>query len=114
VEIVKTGSDPETDRVVRWRRIDLKAVIERRFGVVYHQRSLSRLLHALGFSHISARPQHPEQDAEALDSSKDVWPAPGPQAVSLCWLEAVCLNVSAYLRRFELLASMGVRASRSS
>jgi transposase len=47
-EIVETGPDPETDGVVRWRRIDLKAVIERRFGVVYHQRSVSRLLHELG------------------------------------------------------------------
>jgi transposase len=30
---------------VRWRRVDLTAVIEERFGVVYNERSVSRLLH---------------------------------------------------------------------
>ena len=34
----------------RWCRVDLKAVIEDRFGVVYHERSVSRLLHELDFS----------------------------------------------------------------
>lgn len=32
-EIVETGPDPATDGVIRWRRIDLKRVIEARFGV---------------------------------------------------------------------------------
>ena len=32
--IVETGPDPEVDGVVRWRRIDLKRVIEERFGVI--------------------------------------------------------------------------------
>ena len=69
-EIVETGPDPATDGVVRWRRIDLQAVIRERFGVSYHERSVSRLLHELGFSHISARPQHPEQDAGMLQTFK--------------------------------------------
>src|SRR5579863_6254314 len=34
-EIVETGPDRAKDGVVRWRRIDLKHVIEERFGVVY-------------------------------------------------------------------------------
>ncbi len=42
--------------LVRWRRVDLKAVTEEPFGVAYNERSVSRLLHELGFSHISARP----------------------------------------------------------
>ena len=33
--------------VVRWRCLDLKAWIEDRFGVVYHERSVSRLLNEL-------------------------------------------------------------------
>ncbi len=37
--------DPQIDGVVRWRRIDLKEVIRDRFGVDYHERSVSRLLH---------------------------------------------------------------------
>ena len=35
--IVETGPDPVVDGVVRWRRIDLKRVIEERFGVTYCQ-----------------------------------------------------------------------------
>ena len=63
-EIVETGPDPAKDVAVRWRRIDLKRVIEERFGVVYQERSVGDLLHRLGFSHISARPRHPGQKAE--------------------------------------------------
>ena len=75
-EIVEAGPDPDSDGVVRWRRIDLKEVIQDRFGVVYHERSVSRLLHDLGFSHMSARPRHPGQDAEILETFKKTLPAP--------------------------------------
>jgi transposase len=47
-EIVETGPDLATDGVVRWRRIDLKRVIEARFGVVYSERAISDLLAAQG------------------------------------------------------------------
>ena len=69
-EIVETGPDPETDSVVRWRRIDLKRVIEERFGVIYQERTISDLLAALSFSHISARPQHPKQDERVIEAFK--------------------------------------------
>lgn len=69
-EIVETGPDPETDGMVRWRRIDLKRVIEKRFGVVYAERSISRLLADLGFVHISARPQHPGQNPKVIEAYK--------------------------------------------
>src|SRR5512134_2270100 len=55
--LVEAGPDVETDGLVRWRRIDLKQVIRERFGADYHERLVSRLLHNLGFSHMSARPQ---------------------------------------------------------
>ena len=54
-EIVVTDPDPAIDGVVRWRRIDLKRVIEERFGVVYSERAMSDLLAALSFSHINGR-----------------------------------------------------------
>ncbi len=44
------------DCVVRWRRIDLRRVIEDRFGVAYHERYVGKLMKELGFSHMSARP----------------------------------------------------------
>jgi transposase len=69
-EIVETGPDREKDGVVRWRRIDLKRVVEERFGVVYHERTIGKLLKMLGFSHISARPRHPGQKAETIAAFK--------------------------------------------
>lgn len=73
-EIVETGPDLAIDGVVRWRRIDLKRVIEERFGVVYSERAVSDLLAALSFSHISGRPQHPKQDRQVLDGFKKTSP----------------------------------------
>jgi transposase len=69
-EIVETGPDREKDDVVRWRRIDLKRVVEERFGVIYHERTIGKLLKMLGFSHISARPHHPGQKAETIAAFK--------------------------------------------
>jgi len=73
--IVETGPDPSVDGVVRWRRVDLQRVIEERFGVVYSERSISDLLAALCFSHISARPQHPKQDERVIEAFKKTSPA---------------------------------------
>lgn len=74
-EIVETGPDLESDGVVRWRRIDLKRVIEERFGVIYSERSISDLLAALSFSHISGRPQHPKQEGRVIEAFKKTSPA---------------------------------------
>ncbi len=74
--LVEAGPDRQATGIVRWRRIDLKAVIEDRFGVVYHERSVSRLLHEMGFSHLSARPRHPAQKAEVLEDFKKTSHAP--------------------------------------
>ena len=60
---------------MRWRRVDLKAVIEERFGVVYNERSVSRLLHELGFAHIRACPYHPAQKVAVLEDFKKTSPA---------------------------------------
>jgi transposase len=73
--IVETGPDPAIDGVVRWRRIDLKRVIEERFGVTYSERAISDLLAALSFSHISGRPQHPNQDQRVIEAFKKTFPA---------------------------------------
>jgi transposase len=70
--IVETGPDRARDGVVRWRRIDLKRLIEERFGVVYHERTVGKLLKQIGFSHISARPRHPGQKAETIAAFKKI------------------------------------------
>lgn len=69
-EIVETGPDPDVDGVVRWRRVDLQRVIKERFGVEYHERHVGVLLKKLGFSHMSARPRHPGQDAATVEAFK--------------------------------------------
>ena len=73
--VVETGPDPLSDGIVRWRRIDLKVWIEAEFGGVYKDRSVSRLLGQLGFSHISARPRHPGQDEAVMEDFKKLPPA---------------------------------------
>jgi len=72
--IVEAGPELARDGVVRWRRADLKAVIEARFGVVYSLRSISRLLDEIGFSHMSARPRHPAQDQAVVEAFKKTSP----------------------------------------
>jgi transposase len=69
-QLVETGPDAATDGVVHWRCIDLKRVLGQRFGVDLSEVSLGRALKKLGFSHISARPQHPVQDPEAIAAFK--------------------------------------------
>jgi putative transposase len=76
--IIETGPDPTKHGIVRWRRVDLKAWIERRFGVIYHERTVSDLLHQLGFSHLSARPRHPAQDQQTIEAFKKTSPARWP------------------------------------
>lgn len=63
--IVETGPDPERDGIVRWRRIDLCNLVERRFGIRLAERTMSSILRRLGFAKRSARPGHPQSDPEA-------------------------------------------------
>jgi transposase len=70
--IVEAGPDRKEDGVVRWRRIDLKRVIAERFRVDFHPRYVGKLLHKLGFSHMSARPRHPAQDERIVEAFKKI------------------------------------------
>jgi transposase len=69
-DLVETGPDRAVHGVVRWRRIDLQRLILERFGVAYHERTVGKLLKALGFSHVSARPRHPAQDQRTIEAFK--------------------------------------------
>ena len=84
--IVETGPDPESDGIVRWRRIDLKRIIEERFGVIYSERYVSQLLDDLGFSHMSARPRHPGQDARIIEAFKKTSPTRSPPLERRLWV----------------------------
>jgi transposase len=85
---VRAGPNLAEDGVIRWRRIDLAAKIDREFGVALAERSVGDLLHRLGFRRVSVRPQHPKQDGDALQAHKKTspnWcapPSPSTQAAS--------------------------------
>ena len=64
-EIIEKGPDPAVDQVVRWRRVDLRRVIAERWGVQFHERTVGKLLHRLGFAKLSVRPKHPKTDPDA-------------------------------------------------
>jgi transposase len=63
--LVLRGPDPERDGVSSWRAKDLCRIVERRFGVVYTENGMLRLLHDLGLSWQKTRPVHPEADPKA-------------------------------------------------
>src|SRR3954470_11929109 len=56
VAAVERGPDPDRDGVVRWRRVDLKALIEARFGVRLHERSVGKALRRLRLAPPSVGP----------------------------------------------------------
>src|ERR671938_848911 len=71
---VERAPDPDRDGVVRWRRIDLQALIEARFAVRLHERSVGKLLRRLGFARLSVRPKHPLSDPAAQEAFKKASP----------------------------------------
>lgn len=83
-KIEELVSTPPNGNLVRWRCIDVKKEIEKRFGVVLHERSVEKLLHRLGFRRMSARPLHPKNDPEAVEvfkkTSPPAWRKASPNA----------------------------------
>ena len=69
-ERVDTGPDADTDKLVRWRRVDLQDWLKTEHAINYHERSIGKILKRLGYSHVSVRPVHPENDPEALEDFK--------------------------------------------
>ena len=64
-EIVEARPDPAVDQVVRWRRVDLRRVIRERWGVEFHERTVGKLVHRLGFARLSVRPKPSKFDPAA-------------------------------------------------
>ena len=67
---VLTKPDPDKDRLVRWRCVDVQAYIAATFKVDYHEGTVGKLLHRLKLRHVSVRPEHPEGDAAAREAFK--------------------------------------------
>src|SRR5437868_4836177 len=73
-ELVEAGPDPVRHGVVRWRRVDLRDELERRFGIALHERSVGKVLAKLGYRRLSVRPRHPQTDQEAQEAFKKTLP----------------------------------------
>jgi transposase len=52
-DLVIQGPDPEIHGVVRWRCVDLKVEVARRFSVEAHENTIGRRLHELGYAPLS-------------------------------------------------------------
>jgi transposase len=74
-QVVDDGPDPARDGVVRWRRVDLQALIKARVDVEMHERSVGKLLRRLGFARLSVRPKHPLSQPEAQEAFTKLRPA---------------------------------------
>ena len=70
-------------QLARWRCADLKALIQERWGVSYHERTIGKLLDRLGFSHITTRPRHYRQDPEAMETFKKTSPTPSRRSAPI-------------------------------
>jgi transposase len=68
--IVLRGPDPEHDGVSSWRIIDLCRIAQERFGVVYREGGMLRLVRSLDLSWQKVRPCHPKADKAAQERFK--------------------------------------------
>jgi len=75
---VRSGPDPATEGVVRWRLIDLRKKIVQVFAVDLHERSVGKLMRRLGFRRLSVRPRHPQADVSAQEAHKKTSPRWSP------------------------------------
>ena len=60
--LVIKGPDPETDKVVRWRCLDLRDQVAKRFTVTVHERTIGKWLRRLKFTRLQPRPFHPKEE----------------------------------------------------
>ena len=75
--LVEQGPTPAAHGVVRWRLCDLTQILCEDHGVSVSEQTLSRVLRAMGYRKLSARPRHHAQAPEAAavfkKASPTVW-----------------------------------------
>src|SRR5271165_5788845 len=69
-ELVIAGPDPKTHKVIRWRCVDLRAEVSRRFAVTVPERTIGKWLCKLRLTRLQPRPYHPKKDPAAQESFK--------------------------------------------
>jgi transposase len=74
-DLVIKGPDPEKHGVVRWRCLDLRAEVARRFTVDVTEGTIGKWLRKLELTRLQPRPFHPKKDAAAQEAFKKTSPA---------------------------------------
>jgi transposase len=69
-ELVVAGPDPEIHKVIRWRCVDLRDEVTRRFAVTVNEGTIGKWLHKLDLTPLQPRPFHPKKDAAAQATFK--------------------------------------------
>src|SRR6266404_5601490 len=116
-ELVEAGPDPARHGVVRWRRVDLRDELERRFGVVLHERSVGKVLAKLGYRRLSVRPRHPQTDEAAHEAFKKTSPrrsrrrSPAALVLPAANAEAMSLHLAEISRRCQFPAHTPLSSS---
>ena len=64
------GPDPKIHKVIRWRCLDFRAEVARRFSVTVNEETIGKWLHKLELTRLQPRPYHPKKDADAQEVFK--------------------------------------------
>jgi transposase len=59
--LVVAGPDPEVHKVMRWRCLDLREEVTRRFSVTVDEGTIGKWLNKLGLTRLQLRPYHPKR-----------------------------------------------------
>ena len=73
-DLIERGPIAAVDGVVRWRLIDLVGWARAEYGVSVSEATISRLLKAMGYAKLTARPRHHAQNEYALEAFKKASP----------------------------------------
>jgi transposase len=68
--LVLKGPDPDIHQVVRWRCLDLREEVARRFSVTVHESTVGKWLHQLDLTPLQPRPFHPKREPVAQEVFK--------------------------------------------
>lgn len=69
-KLVIAGPDPKVHQVIRWRCLDLREEVARRFSVSVPERTIGKWLAKLNLTRLQPRPHHPKTDPAAQEAFK--------------------------------------------
>jgi transposase len=69
-ELVIAGPDRKIHKVIRWRCVDLRTEVTKRFSVTVPERTIGKWLRKLRLTQLQPRPVHPKTDAAAQEAFK--------------------------------------------